>query len=151
VGAHHPKLLKRNLAGGRVRDLVADDLARELRDEVHVGAAGAPGEIDVARARAGRGVDRVELGGGQVLADGVEAQLIGAQVGHDDELLGRVEEGLVRARGTLTVRVGGRLGGLERLRLDVDQVGGVRDVPRREGRAAAAIASASLTLQSFRR
>lgn len=60
---------------------------------------------------------------------------IHAQIRDEQELARGVEDRLVRVRGILTRRVGGRAGQLEVLGLKELQLGRVGDVPGGEGRA----------------
>lgn len=118
----------------RVSDLVADDGIRELSNQIHEGLAVADCEGDVARTAAGLDDDgREGCQSQRVVGDGVDVDFIGAQVGDEDELLGRIQQGLVRVRGVLSVGNRPRLVHVVLFRLHKRQVGRVGDVPGCQG------------------
>lgn len=90
-----------------IHNLVPRDRVRQLRDEVEVRLLGGDGEGAVAGARAGahgEGREGRQREGGRVGLE--DAHEVGAQVWHEHEGCGGVEQGLVRVRRVLALRVG---------------------------------------------
>ena len=95
---------------GLVGDGVGDDGARELGDDVEIGrgtlTADAVGVVEsgVAGPGAGWGLERGLLGQSLGLGvNGEDADEVGAEIGHDDVLTSRVEDGLMWVRRGLAV------------------------------------------------
>lgn len=138
VSADIEQFLEGDGAATGIRNLVADNRASNLRNEVHEGLAVLDGKVNVARTAAG--LDRHGRQGfdGQVgRSDGVQPDQVGAEVGDEDEFACRVEEGLVRVRSVLTIGDGAGVVQLVGFRLDEGEVFGVGDVPCCKGGAAA--------------
>lgn len=119
-----------------ISNVISNDGVAQLSDKVGEGLAALDDKGKVSRARA-----RLDADGGDVLesqgvgVEGVEVDEIHSQIRDEQELARGVEDRLVRVRGILTRRVGGRAGQLEVLGLKELQLAGVGDVPGGEGRA----------------
>lgn len=114
-----------------VRHLIADDGVGQFRHQVHEGLALANCKGDVSRSTArldtnGRQRRELEVCG---LTDGIEVDLVGAEIRDEDKRTGRIEKGLVRVRGTLSVRVGARMCDLVLIGLDERQMRRVGNIP----------------------
>lgn len=129
-----------------ISNIISNDGVAQLSDEVGERLAALDDKGQVSRTRA-----RLDADGGDVLesqgvgVEGVEVDEIHAQIRDEQELARGVENRLVRVRGILTRRVGGRAGQLEVLGLKELQLAGVGDVPGGEGRAT----TAKKTMVSF--
>lgn len=114
-----------------VRHLIADDGVGQFRHQVHEGFAMANCKGDVAGPTArldtnGRQRRELEICG---LTDSIDVDLVSAEIRDEDERTGRIEKGLVRVRGTLSVRVGARTCDLVLIGLDERQMRRVGNIP----------------------
>lgn len=90
-----------------VGDLIADNVAGQLGDEVHEGLGALDSKGNVAGAAASRNL-KSSLGGRleRLAVKGVDVDLVKAKIRNKEVLLGRVEDSLVGVRAFLTIRIG---------------------------------------------
>lgn len=118
-----------------VGDLVADNVAAQLGDEVHEGLGTLGSKCNVAGAAASRSLEGSLSSGLERLAiKGVNVDLVESKIGDEQVLLGGIEDSLVRVRTLLAIGVGALAGvGFE---FDVLESRGLGNVPGRETIAA---------------
>lgn len=120
-----------------VADLVSKQGVGELINEVKVRRLAMHRKCGVTRPATGSDTQGRDLSGGKTIADGVNADNVGAQIRDEDEGTSWIGEDLVRVGSFLTVWVGAGLRELESFLSDEGEGRGIRRVPGREGRARA--------------